>query len=41
MDMLVAATNANEGGGVNLLPIALVVILVIVGLVVWRRRNNR
>ena len=41
MNLLLAAANAQEGHGVNLLPIALVIIAVIVGLVVWQRRNNR
>jgi hypothetical protein len=40
MQILLAATKANEGG-VNLLPIVLVVLIVIIGLVAWKRRANR
>jgi LPXTG-motif cell wall-anchored protein len=38
MHLLLAQTS-NEGDGVNLLPIILVVVLVAVGLYLWRRRR--
>lgn len=41
MQILLAATKANEGGGVNLLPIVLAAVIVIIGLVAWKRRANR
>ena len=36
---LLAAASAEDGNGVNVLPIALVVLLVVVAAVVWKRRR--
>ncbi|MEY2399194.1 MAG: hypothetical protein QOJ00_2368 [Actinomycetota bacterium] len=39
--LLLAAAKSTEGGGVNVLPIALVLIAIVIGFVVWKRRSAR
>ncbi|MEY2424972.1 MAG: hypothetical protein QOI61_544 [Actinomycetota bacterium] len=41
MYLLLAAANTTDGDGVNLLPILLVVIALVIGFVVWKRRSAR
>jgi hypothetical protein len=41
MHLLLAATDAQEGQGVNLLPILLVAIIIVIGVFIWRRRADR
>jgi len=39
MHLLLAAETANEGGGVNVLPVVLVLIAIAVGLHLWKRKQ--
>jgi hypothetical protein len=41
MNIFFAATNADAGNGVNLLPIVVVVLVALVAVVVWKRRSGR
>ncbi len=38
--LLLAAESSTEGDGVNLLPIALVIVLLAVGVYLWRRSRG-
>jgi hypothetical protein len=39
LSVLLAVESSAEGDGVNVLPIAIVVLVVIVALVAWQRRR--